>query len=230
MIEFFSIINGVSETFPIVESRTLFPNWIKQARLEISNTNISRCPGIISLFTSGYYVTSPWDMEIISEHDKITGYCPSEEIEKLLGKQPIQIQSADGIAKYLPKRPWSNKHILKINTPWHIKSNLKFLMIPLPYSDKFELESTMGILDPSVSSEINIQCYVNGFGNFNIKAGEPLCQIIPLTENKYNFVARDASQNDREWIVKRNYLNNSTFIFNKSIVKRAYDKFFKIKR
>lgn len=228
MIEFFSIVNGVSETFPIIESKTFFPNWIKQARLEISNTNISRCPGIISLFTSGYYVLSSWDIQIVSEKDKITGYCPSMKIEELLGKSPIQVQLSEGIAKYIPKRPWSNPNILKINTPWHIKSKIKFLILPLAYTENMEIESTIGILDPSISSEINVQSYINGFGTFSIKAGQPICQLIPITEEKQNFTVRDATSKDLSWIKKREYLNNLSFIFNKNIVQKAYKKFFKL--
>lgn len=226
MIEFFSIIDGVSESFPIIESKTLFPNWIKQARLENNDTNISRCPGIISLFTTGFYVLSSWDIHIISEKDKITGYCPNPKIEELLKKPPIQIHSADSIAKFIPKRPWSNPNILKINTPWHIKSKEKFLILPLSYNENFQIESTIGILDPSVSSEINVQCYVNGFGNFDIKVGQPLCQIIPMTNEKQKFNIRDATDNDLKWIKKREYLNNFSFIFNKNIVKKAYNRFF----
>ena len=56
----------------------------------------------------------------------------------------------DGIAKNIPKRPWSWPDIVKINTPWHVMApkDVKFLIIPLPYTPFFDFEACLGILDP----------------------------------------------------------------------------------
>ena len=53
-----------------------------------------------------------------------------------------------------------------------------------------------------------------------------MCQIIPMTNEKQKFNIRDATDNDLKWIKKREYLNNFSFIFNKNIVKKAYNRFF----
>lgn len=226
-IEFFSTVSGLTETFPIIDSRKSIPKWMYSARQQYQNKkepSITRCPGIVELMTSGFIVPAWHDIEIHAENT-ISSYAPSSDLETLLGKPPLQTQDGNGIAKFIPKRPWSHKDILKINTPWHIKSNLKFLMIPIPYPDSFGFESTIGILDPSISSEINIQGYINGNGVLDIKAGDPLCQLIPLTEKTYKLVVRDMNTKDSLWIKKRAFFNNLSFILNKSLIKNAYDKF-----
>ena len=234
MIEFFSTISGVSDAYPILQAKECFPKWMKNARQEYASngdkrqSTIVRCPGIVDIMTTGYIVTAPWDMDIHSTTETMTTYL-NPEMETLLGKPPIQNQSGDSIAKHIPKRPWSHKDILKINTPWHIKSKYKFMMIPIPYTDEFGFEACSGILDPSISSEINIQGYVNGYGVLEIKAGTPLCQLIPITEDRCEHTVRDMNDNDKSWIQKRKYINNSTFILDKSLVKRIYNRFLRRK-
>ena len=58
-------------------------------------------------------------------------------------------------------------------------------MLPVAYSDNVDFEACIGILDPSVSTEINVQLYWNRFGDISkVKAGTPLCHLIPLTEQE----------------------------------------------
>lgn len=231
-IEFFSSVVGVADSFPILESKKNLPSWMYDARREFADKNnkreltITRCPGIVEALTKGFIVTAWHDIDVVSGENELNAASPSELLNTILeGNPSLQVQSGDGIGKFLPRRPWSNKNILKINTPWHIKSNVKFLMIPIPYTDMFEYESCIGVLDPAISSEINVQGYVNGRGTFTIRAGQPICQLIPLTEEQYTFVVRDMNEEDEKWLKTRQFLNNSTFILNKSVIKSAYGKF-----
>jgi len=230
-IEFFSSVIGVADTFPILESKKNLPSWMSDARRDFSekqnkrDLTITKCPGIVEALTKGFLVTSWHDIDVVSTDNDLNAGSPSEQLNDMLGNPTLQIQSGDGIGKFLPRRPWSNKNILKINTPWHIKSNVKFLMIPVPYTTMFEFESCVGVLDPAISSEINVQGYVNGRGTFTIKAGQPICQLIPLTEEQYDFVVRDMNEEDQIWLKKRTYLNNSGFSLNKSALRAAYGKF-----
>jgi hypothetical protein len=230
-IEFFSSVNGVAETYPVKPAQQVLPNWVAQARLEYksndpANLNIMRCPGIVDILRTGYVVTAWHDILVNSDGKTLQASAPSSDMEQLLGHPPIQIQQGDSIAKHLPTRPWSNADILKINTPWHIRSSVPFMMIPLPYTESFEFECCTGILDPSVSSEINIQGYINGQGNILIRAGTPLAQLVPMTDKKYTHEVRDANSSDLKWLQKRKYLNNLGFILNKGIVKNAYRRYF----
>jgi hypothetical protein len=229
-IEFFSTINGVYDLFPIVDSKECIPDWMYNARKEVSDSrepNITRCPGIVDIFNTGYIVKSWHDIEVICAADKITVTIPDKQINDLYGSPPIQIQHQDGISKHIPKRPWSQKSIIKINTPWHLMApkGLKFIIIPIPYSEDFVFESSSGILDPSISSEINIQGYWNvPFGKQTLKAGTPIAQIIPLSSEKYNMVCRDATERDMKWVNKRPYFNNFSFLLQRNKIKEAYEK------
>ena len=230
MLEFFSTVEGLTESFPIINAKDYIPKWSTQAKEDFKNQedktapHVALCPGIFDIMKTGYIINAWCDFEIYADENGLQSRYPPE-MEDLLGKKVIQIQSGDGIAKLLPKKPWANKDIVKINTPWYIKSNKKFLMIPLPYNDNFSLESSIGILDPSISNVINIQSYVNGRGILSVKAGEPLCQLIPLTEEVEKLIVRDANKKDLEFIQKNKFINNNSFRLNRQLFKNFYKKF-----
>ncbi len=233
-IEFFSIVDGLTDTYPVLNSKSIMASWLKTAQQEYSQMekydfHIARCPGIVDVLTTGYIVRAWHDVAVRSGPSSLETFAPDIALEQLIEKPALQVQKGDSVAKHIPKRPWSNKSILKINTPWHIISDCKFMMLPISYTDQFEFESCIGILDPSVSSEINIQGYVNGVGEFTIRAGTPLCQLIPISQQTYDLVVRDATEHDRKWIARRKYYNSIGFNLNKNIVSKAYNKFFKRK-
>lgn len=234
-IEFFSMIDGVAESFPIKKTQEVLPKWVYNAKADYMKSDkkdmhLYKCPGIFDMFTTGYVVTNWLDIEIKTNDVGFSVTIPDPTIQELLGKDIVQSQNHDGIAKFIPKRPWSVKSILKINTPWHVivPKNVKLLMIPLPYPDTFEFESCIGMLDPSISSEINIQGYWNVVNNSHIlKAGTPLCHLIPITEENLNLIVRDKNEKDNFWLKKRKYLNYFSFILNRQKVKESYVGHFK---
>lgn len=236
-IEFFSKVYGVADTYPILNAKDIIPNWVQEARMDYVKSDkrdlhIFKCPGIIDVLTAGFVVTAWHDTDIESTPDKMTITIPDVGLNELLDKRgnTTQLQTAQGVAKYLPKRPWSQKSIVKINTPWHVLAprNVKFMFIPLPYTDQFLFESTIGILDPGISSEVNVQGYWNvDYGKHTIKAGTPLCQIIPLTEKQYSMVCRDMNNRDELWLKKRKFLDNFSFVLQRNKLKEAYYKHIK---
>lgn len=233
-IDFFSTVPGLTETFPIRPAKEVLPRWIYSARTDYLkhkdtyDQHIYRCPGIIDVLTTGYVIPAWHDIDIETDGDRFKMTIPDQELEKMLGKDTVQEQTHNGLIRFVPKRPWSVKSILKINTPWHVMAprGVKFLMVGMPYPDDFGFESATGILDPGYSSELNVQGYWNfpKPGKYSIKAGTPLAQIIPITEKNFNYVVRDASDRDSLWLKKRRYLTFFGFIFNRSKTKDAYIK------
>jgi hypothetical protein len=189
---------------------------------------IIRCPGVVDVLTTGYVITAWHDIEVATEAQRINVTIPDEKLTAMLGKDSVQIQTPEGIAKHIPKRPWSQKAILKINTPWNViaPNGVKFMMIPLPYTESFEFESNIGILDPGYSTELNVQGYINApvGATMLIKAGTPLAQLVPMSSEQYEFVCRDMTESDNKWNAKRTFLNNFSFIFQRNTVKDAYEK------
>lgn len=233
-LEFFSSVPGLAETFPIKPSKEVIPKWAYAAKADYIKTkdrheiHIFKCPGIFEMYTTGFIVNSWHDIDIETDGERFRMTIPDAKLETLLGKEAIQEQTHSGIAKFLPKRPWSCKSILKINTPWHVLApkGVKLLMIPIPYSDYHDFESCIGILDPALSTEINVQGYWNNLspGKHYIRAGTPLAQLIPITEKTLEFVVRDANQYDLAWLTKRSYLNYIGFLLNRSKLREAYDR------
>ena len=236
-IEFFNEIRGVADLFPIIESRDYKPDWTKKARENyLQNKNVDmhiyRCPGIFDLFNCGYIVRSWCDIRMTIPKETIEeGKFQANTNRDLF---PIIEGQPDHVMKFVPRPKGTLNNFVKVQTLWHIVApkGLKFLFLPLPYPDSFEFYNAPGILDPSISPEINLQLFWNVTGSYVIEAGTPLGQLIPLTEEKYDFICRDMNTNDSDWLSRYDFFRKHSFkrtlaIRNK--VKEIYEKYFKLK-
>ena len=233
-IQFFSSVDGVAETYPIVKTSQELPKWtylvredFKKEQFAKKDIHLARCPGIFHMFTQGFIMPAWNDFEIDCNGEGIKWEISGDRgmNDSLLEKSVINIQSGFTIGKYLPKRPWSIPHILKYNTPWHVitPKNVKMLMLPLPFTEDFDFECCPGILEPAYTTELNVQLFWNKInGKRMVKAGTPLAQLIPLTEKEYTFEVRDKNENDTKWLKKRKYLKAYSFVYNRNKAKEAY--------
>ena len=229
-IEFFNTYEGVLEEYPIAPIREALPKWVSVARKDYvakKNTrenHIFRCSGIAELYKVGYTVRAWHDLRIEPNDNSVRWMLPNEEA---IGKTAVTSHTGDAAAKFIPKRPWSSKTILKLNTPWNVVSPVKLLVIPISYPDSYEFESCPGILDSSISTEVNIQLYINSVGkNFVIEAGTPLCHIIPMYDDEITMSQRNATESDKKWLAKKFFITNSTFNYNIQRVRRAFTQHF----
>jgi hypothetical protein len=55
-----------------------------------------------------------------------------------------------------------------------------------------------------------------------------MCQLIPLSPEPFELEVRNATQQDLEWVKKRQYLNAATFILKRPMLQRVYKKFFNL--
>jgi hypothetical protein len=238
-IEFFSTIDGLAEAVPIIPAKQYKPDWMNRARNDFKRKldaadgrmdHIYQCPGIFDLAKTGYII--PMWHDVLIETDGTGNYkwtIPTSDIVDLASGKDIISRQQTGVETLMPVKPWTVGPLLKINMPWHIiaPKGVKFLMIPIPYPDNFELESSSGILDPGISSEINIQAYCNvPKGKFMIKAGQPLAQIIPLSEKIFDLEVRNATEKDLKWVTKSKFLMNHTFKQKRTLIKDIYYKYF----
>jgi len=243
-IEFFSVINGVTENFPVDHARNFKFKWVENARQDYKQVaeklkgtkynHLFRCPGIFDLMNTGYIVPMPWDLTIETKGDgkHFAWNYPDEALKQTLKAELISAHLPETIAKHLPKPPGTLESIVKLHTPWHIVApkGVKFLMIPIPYGDEQYFENVTGMLDPSISSEVHIQLrWKVLMGRQTIKAGTPMAQLIPISEDKFDLDVRDATKKDLEWYEKRLYLNNCTMVMKHSLVQQAYWKFWETK-
>lgn len=242
-IIFFSTIDGVADAYPIDHAKNFNFKWVSRAKddyksrleKEVGKFNhLARCPGIFDLMGTGFIIPMPWDMKIETNDDDPTNFAwqfPTKDIEYLMEGMPVEAHTSSGIAKHLPMKQGTLETVVKINTPWHaiVPDDVKFMMIPIPYPDEFIFESYIGILDSSISSEINFQLKWNLMNSIHtLKAGTPMVQLVPMTNEKFDIEVRNATEEDKQWLKKRRYLNNCTFVLKRPLIQSIYKKFFNI--
>lgn len=237
-IEFFSKIEGVADAYPIIPANKFRPKWMsrcKQNYIDNKDRNLPshlyQCPGIFDLYNYGF-ILPLWHDVIIKTQGGQPGFQyvnPSETLSKLLEGDPVTSQPPD-ISKWLPKRPHSIEAIVKFNTPWHVVTpkNVKLLITPIAYPDTFEFESSIGVLDPAINTELNIQVFWNvPNGERKLTAGTPIAHIIPLTEKKYDHIIREMTHEDWKFFKKRLFWGTHSFKHKKSLMKDMYKKHFR---
>lgn len=239
-IEFYSTVAGLPDMFPVVKAKDALPIWAKSARdsyvkkkeQSIGRMNhIYQCPGIFDLFNHGYIIPM-WHDVIINTNgdpDTFSWTVPSSDLADLNPEVNLIENQSNGVGAVMPIKPWSLNTLIKINTPWRIVAprGVKFLVMPIAYPDRFEFESSIGILNPGYSNEINIQLYYNvQKGDVLIKAGTPLAHIIPLSEQNFDLICREMNTVDKFWQAKQKYFNSSTFTLKRNIIQDLYYKHF----
>jgi len=227
-IEFFNSDPSIIDNYPIIESKNLKLNWVNRAKENYKNLvkqginnepgfkHLSKCPGIFDLFKYGYIIPLHKDFIIKPKEpkEKYEGFevtFPSKTENSMEGTDKFYIdkQEADLVAN----PPWAANFIVKINTGWNViaPKGIKFLLLPIAYPDTYIFTSTIGILDPTISTQINFQMYWNTEETVIIRAGAPLGHLIPLSEKKYKMVQRLANQKDRHWMEKVSSTHSSSF-------------------
>jgi hypothetical protein len=239
-IEFYSSIPGVVDMYPVKKIFECLPQWVSNARSDYVSKNnkfngrvnhIYQCPGIFDLFKYGYVI--PMWHDVIIKTDGSEGFSysiPSTDLNELRFETSLLESQSNGLEYLMPIKPWSINTLIKINTPWNIVAprGVKFLILPISYPDSFEFESCTGILDPSISNEVNIQLFYNvQKGNFLLKAGTPLAHLIPLSENSYELICREMNSIDKFWNLKRKFFNSANFKIRRNLIKDIYYKHFR---
>ena len=239
-IQFFSTIPGVAEACPIIPASKYITNWQKRAREDYKASSkrskgrmdhIAQCPGIFDLNKHGYILPMWHDVliETMGDGKEFKWTVPTSDIHELAEGKEIISKQQTGVETLMPVKPWSMTSLIKFNTPWNViaPKGVKFIMIPIAYPDSFELESSIGILDPSVSTELNVQAFYNiPKGEYLLKAGTPLAQIIPLSEQQFELVVRDKNASDELWLKKKQFIMNFTFKIKRNLVQDIYNKQF----
>lgn len=236
-IDFISAVEGLAEVHPVVSAIKMMPSWAKEARKDFAidkpPLHLAKCPGIFDMYRYGYVIPQWCDIAIETQGDKFRWTC-QEHIKRLdrvdhPGEMPIVTNhSYDNIAKFLPRRNHSIANIIKIDTPWAVVAppGVKFLTLPFPYSDFQEFDACPGILDPGISTEVNVQMYWNVKDkDYLLKAGTPMQILVPLTEKNYKMRCRDATEHDKKWFRKKNFLAHHKINVDRNIMKEAYSKF-----
>ena len=239
-IRFFSKISGVADACPIIPAKEYTAKWMEAAKedyVRVLKENVGRfehvyqCPGIFDLFNQGVIVPL-WHDVMIKTTDNRSGFqwmIPSNDVVDLMKPvSPIE-KHKDGLDRFIPRRHWSLDSAIKFNTPWNVVAprGVKLLILPVAYPDIVDFESSIGLLDPAVSSEINLQIWWNKINSeVMLKAGTPMAHIIPLSEETFKYEISDMTDHDEKWLKKQNYLRYFTFRTRRNLIKDLYYKHF----
>ena len=220
-IEFFHNEPSIIENFPIIEPKDLKLNWVKKAKHDfqivkprIDNKpgfiHLTRCPGIFDLFKYGYIIPLHKDIMIKSKGKGFEYGFNNTNPDFFLSPQA---SSSESNIQLVPIPPWAIDRIFKITTGWHIiaPKGVKFILLPIAYPDTFDFTSTIGIINPALSTAINFQMFWNGTEDTVITAGTPLGHLIPLSEKKFKMVQRIMNQRDLYWVNMLQSAYNTSF-------------------
>ena len=212
-IQMFHRVAGISKLYPPILGTQHTPARVTKVRKEniaAEKFSILKCPGIFELFSRGFYVSLPYDIEIVAK-EEITFKHPSFNPERM----PVDvydetngwheqymsagIHDEDTISKYFPLRKGAHKSILNLKTGWTVISSVPLLLLPVPYPDRYDFESSIGILDPKQDTNIAAQLCINE-EVVNISAGENVIFVVPLTNEKWELDIRELTTKDKLWL------------------------------
>lgn len=199
-IRFYTLEPGVLPLFPIIPSSSYKRNYLTFPDPEDS-LPIRTCPGILKLTSSGWIVTAPADFIIRTGGDQIgfqwrepwkfqTGSQFPETSKYVSHHAPSQtVPLIDDLDKTVPS-------VVKIETPWRIDADedIIFLMLPVAYNNEKRFTAAYGFLDPKYAYNINVQLFWHVLeGDTLVRAGTPLCQIIPMKKRDLSISSYDIS-------------------------------------
>ncbi len=232
-IRFYSVEPGVVDIFPIVKSSDVKRQFMTEDQVGDQPGTLSskNCPGIKKIISVGWIVTAPADFAIQTNGDGVS-------IE--WGEPYKFTKVSDGISGYITWHTRSQtepllddpentlKTVIKVETPWRVEASddVLLLILPVTYNNEDRFQAATGILDPKYGHLINIQLFWKVLqGKTTIKAGTPLCQIIPINRRAISTTHYDVTienANDVDKLKERefNYASNCTFTYSDKLSSR----------
>lgn len=199
-IKFISTDKRLINHYPPIYSRDLQRPFIKRLNLNYKSnlellktsscpfqrfTNTARCPGILDIINAGYIFRLHRDIRIITNGD---GRTFSWEVltDSKEDNFSISYFGPEQFGDHFNLPDNTLKTIIKINLPWIVKSkNYSLLMTNASFVEENRFSIVEGILDTNKGIEINPILYWHVLnGSEILKAGTPICQIIPIKKSE----------------------------------------------
>jgi hypothetical protein len=195
-IRFYSLEPAVADLYPVITAHSLKRSWqdpeVRKKKCPISGLmSSSNCPGITNIANAGYILTAPADFIITTNGDGVT----------FQWEVPYMFKFSDNNRGYIDKHDYKQteplldnpsttlKEIVKVETPWRIKSSddVVLLQIPVSYNNETRFSAATGIIDPKYAHVLNVQLFWHVMeGETFIKAGTPLVQYVPMNRKYLN--------------------------------------------
>ena len=214
MVKFKSFLPKFTKKFPIQKSNIKNFTWFQRALEDYSkhkhSIHTSKCPGIISICSTGWIQYSYQDF-IIETNGDLNNFQWFSEINQRKESKYGDLLS-DYISFFPPKQlekfkpfPENVLHtLIKIQSPWivEIPKGYRLLFMPIPYNDETRFVAATGLVKNK--SWLNVQLFWNRINSKEIiKKGTPLCQYVLIKDNSVDYIIENATQKDAQYLRNR---------------------------
>lgn len=203
-IRFWSNVDGVEKTEPILPASKVIPEWFKKTppnkngltyEIQTFKGSIKTCPGLMDYFTNGYIMTMWCDLKIEVTPTGWKYRTPNKEFT-------MDYHMNDQYINFLPENAKKDKKIvLKTITPWKCKLSKGYSLQQTPLYYHFnEVFSTMpGIIDCDIYHTLNVHLIIKEYGEFFIPKGTPLVHYIPFKRENFDFKIIKNDEKTKYW-------------------------------
>lgn len=206
-VEFYSVNWPQTYNYPIEAINTVNQPWLagikdnlknKSKNYDVSLGSSYLCSGIREIMSTGYVLRAHYDFIISTNGDgnSFEWQLPDKSLD------PISFFSPEQYGDYAPLPAQTLRSLIKIVTPWRVRlpKDWKLLILPIQYGEKQPFTCSGGILDTQISREIHPILFWHILnGEEFVKAGTPLCQLIPIQTATVEFEIRKSSEKELEY-------------------------------
>jgi hypothetical protein len=185
-LTFYSLIEGVEKTMPIIPSKDYSHSWVLKARESVKNNkSVLRCPGIFKVKNEGWILRTYQDIKL-----KITGSdfiwqspMDSEKLYSHFKCNPVDFHGEKFLFDYFenwPKNSFSK--VIKINLPWSVDVPKGYILHQFhpAYLDENRFTALPGMYTSDTGLNVlNVLLTLHVENNeILIKSGTPIAQIV----------------------------------------------------
>lgn len=224
-IRFYSLDSGVLKLFPIVTSSSVKRKFMVEEQIgDLPETLSSKnCPGIRKIITSGWILPAPADFIVQTNGDGVSiEWNEPYRFSKISSNMDcyVSTHTRSQTEPLLDNPDKTLKTVVKLETPWRFDADddVLLLIMPVTYNNESRFTAATGILDPKYGHLLNIQLFWNVLdGKTLIRAGTPLCQLVPISRKalniyNYNLEINEATLIDEKKEKEFNYASNCVFM------------------
>lgn len=229
-IRFYSLEPGVLNLFPIIKASEVKRPYMTVDQPENAPSS-KNCPGIKKIVSSGWIVQAPADFIIKTTGDGVSIEWQEPFRFSKISEGRDAYVSAHGRSQTEPliDDPSSVlKTAIKLETPWRVEASddLVLLQMPVVYNNERRFTAASGVLDTRYGHLLNIQLFWHVLeGETLVRAGTPLCQLIPvprssLNSSSYDVTIDTATELDQQKEREFNYAANCVMLNHDSLASR----------
>jgi hypothetical protein len=235
-IEFYSTNVNSLYSYPIEKANKIKFTWLDSMRAFFENQHpyfqkTTRCPGIFTPLKYGFVLRSWYDFEVDSRKTDLEYNYPNTDIF-LNTQESIKNHVPENFVNFFKDNiiegRWCHQTLPKIQTSWHVRLPEGYVLLQsnIPYSEETRFSAVTGIYDPNINNNIVVPLYWHEKNTATlIKAGTPLCYLLPIKLTECDYVVREATTRELQWSMY-NFRRNNTFIRNYNKMAEVCKKFF----